>query len=195
MKNFMIGLLNLKINFLKKTKNGLTVLCKEKLKMKTEETKQMEQGLVKYCLQRNEAVGLEVPYIKQIKTSAGLYGSVGQWEYIDAVSCKNNLFTCYELKVSLNDFHSKAKQSYHGNRNFLVVPEQLVDSVKNELDKDVGILAWNGESQFRIAKKSKIDYQLTEATTRFLALSLIDSMKKMMKDKIQNSERHKRRIR
>lgn len=134
-------------------------------------------------MQRNEAIGLEVPYIKQIKTSAGLYGGVGQWEYIDAVSYKNNLFTCYELKVSLNDFHSKAKQSYHGNRNFLVVPERLVDSVKNELDKDVGILAWNGKSQFRIAKQSKINYQLTEATTRFLALSLIDSMKKMMKEK------------
>lgn len=154
--------------------------------MKTEETQQMEQGLVEYCLQRNEAIGLEVPYIQQIKTSAGLYKGVGQWEYVDAVSYSDDLFTCYELKVSLSDFHSKAKQSYHGNRNFLVVPDRLVDSVKSELDKDVGILSWSGKSQFKIVKHSKIDYQLDEATTSFLALSLIDSMKKMLKDRVQN---------
>ena len=48
-------------------------------------------------------------------------------EYVDFLSydAEHNHFKCYEIKVSMSDFHSKARLSWYGNYNYLVVTEEV----------------------------------------------------------------------
>ena len=45
----------------------------------------------------------------------------------------------YELKVSVSDFHSKAKLSFQGNYNYLVMPEDTFEKVKGEIPSGLGV--------------------------------------------------------
>ncbi len=58
---------------------------------------------------------------------------------VDTLSCRlttENTFEwrCYELKVSLADFRSKAKLSFIGNYNYFVLPKALYEKSKIRLD-------------------------------------------------------------
>ncbi len=53
--------------------------------MKTQQTKDMEQALIRDALRKGKHPALEVPYIHTIDIGHGTYWPEGQWEYIDAV--------------------------------------------------------------------------------------------------------------
>ena len=68
-------------------------------------------------------------------------------EIVDFMSYdpKKNIIRCYEIKISMQDFHSKAKKSWYGNYNYLVLSKKLyykqsLDEWKKEVPKDVGII-------------------------------------------------------
>ena len=48
-------------------------------------------------------------------------------------------FRCYEIKVSVADFHSKAKISFVGDFNYYVLTQELYERVRGEIPKGVGI--------------------------------------------------------
>jgi hypothetical protein len=50
--------------------------------------------------------------------------------------------TCYECKISLSDFKSINGHNFHGNRNYYVVPKELVEKIENMVPEDIGILVW-----------------------------------------------------
>lgn len=57
------------------------------------------------------------------------------------------LCTCYEVKISLSDFHSGHGANFFGHENYFVVPKELVKSILPELDATpVGVLALSGKS-------------------------------------------------
>lgn len=93
--------------------------------MKTQQTKDMEQALIKDALRKGKHPALEVPYAHTIDIGHRVYWPEGQWEYIDAVIEQQGMFTCLELKVSISDLHSKAAQSYVGHKNYMVCPIKL----------------------------------------------------------------------
>lgn len=93
--------------------------------MKTQQTKDMEQALIRDALRKGKHPALEVPYAHTIDIGHGTYWPKGQWEYIDAVIEEQGMFTCLELKVSISDLHSKAAQSYIGSRNYMVCPMDM----------------------------------------------------------------------
>ena len=46
---------------------------------------------------------------------------------------------CYEVKVSLKDFRSKAKTTFCGHYNYYVMTQELFDKVKDEIPKHIGV--------------------------------------------------------
>lgn len=51
--------------------------------MKTQQTKDMEQALIKDALRKGKHPALEVPYAHTIDIGHGTYWPEGQWEYMD----------------------------------------------------------------------------------------------------------------
>ena len=54
-------------------------------------------------------------------------------------NCQRETY-CYEIKQSKQDFHSKNKLTFIGNKNYFVMPYKLYQEVKNEIPTEVGVL-------------------------------------------------------
>ncbi len=48
-------------------------------------------------------------------------------------------FRCYEIKVSVKDFHSKSRITFVRNFNYYVLTQELYEKVKNEIPKGIGV--------------------------------------------------------
>lgn len=48
-------------------------------------------------------------------------------------------FYCYEVKSSVEDFHSKNGHNFIGDFNYYVMPEEVFEKVKNEIPYYVGV--------------------------------------------------------
>ena len=90
--------------------------------MKTKTTKKLEKLLSQKFNNRNEFYVFEC--------TLGWYGS----EIVDCVmyNCQREV-CCYEIKQSLQDFHSKNKLSFFGNKNYFVMPYELYKKVEQEI--------------------------------------------------------------
>lgn len=90
--------------------------------MKTQRTKDLERLLNQKFDNRSEFYVFECTY--------GWYGK----EIVDCImyNCKREVF-CYEIKQSLQDFHSKSKLSFFGNKNYFVMPYELYKKVEKEI--------------------------------------------------------------
>ena len=90
--------------------------------MKTQVTRKLEKLLSKKFDNRSEFYVFECTY--------GWYGK----EIVDCImyNCQREV-CCYEIKQSLQDFHSKNKLSFFGNKNYFVMPYELYEKVENEI--------------------------------------------------------------
>lgn len=62
-------------------------------------------------------------------------------EIVDCLTYNTkNEWRCYELKISVSDFHSKQAKTFVGNYNYYVIPNELLDKVKDEVPDNVGII-------------------------------------------------------
>lgn len=53
-------------------------------------------------------------------------------------------FYCYEVKSSIEDFHSKNGHNFIGDYNYYVMPEDVFEKVKNEIPWNVGVFVLDG---------------------------------------------------
>lgn len=53
-------------------------------------------------------------------------------------------FYCYEVKSSVEDFHSKNGHNFIGEFNYYVMPEDVYEKVKNEISYYVGVYVPDG---------------------------------------------------
>ena len=95
--------------------------------MKTLRTKELEKLLSRKFDNRNEFYVFEC--------TLGWYGK----EIVDCVmyNCQREV-CCYEIKQNVQDFHSKNKLSFFGNKNYFVMPYELYEKVKNEIPYEIG---------------------------------------------------------
>jgi hypothetical protein len=160
--------------------------------MKTQLTKKMEHALVADALKKGKHPALEVQYWHSESIGASTYRPVGQVEYIDAVVEEDGMFSCMEIKVSMQDLHSKAAQTFVGNKNYLVCPMEMAKKIKNSNDPwlkkypKVGIIGWDGKESFRAIKMCKINYQIPINDWMTLAKGMISSMSKEIKKDYEN---------
>ncbi|WP_278415585.1 hypothetical protein [Lactobacillus taiwanensis] len=116
--------------------------------MKTALTKEIELALISSTKSKKGVYGaLEVT---PTKTS---YGS--GYERCDYVTFgSNSEIVCYEIKVSISDFESKNKQTYLGDKNYLVIPKKLLDDVRktHKLRSGIGIISYDCGT-FKVEKR------------------------------------------
>lgn len=77
-------------------------------------------------------------------------------EYVDYMTVDSKgVITCYEIKISKEDLYSSNRLSFHGNKNYLVMPEWLFNEVKNEsdflwlLDRKAGVITVNDKDKLK----------------------------------------------
>ena len=82
---------------------------------------------------------------------------------------------CYEIKVSISDLKSKAKLSWYGNYNYLVVSDELAETIKEwnlYVPDFVGVIAG---PELRSIKRCKFQ-EISEETKTMLKESLVRTL-------------------
>jgi hypothetical protein len=98
--------------------------------------------------------------IRQATRKIGVYGcqevTIGSMGHdrVDYMTYEptKDIFRCYEIKVSISDFHSDAVLSFCGHYNYYVLTKELYEKVKNEIPADIGV--YIGETCVKRAKHS-----------------------------------------
>ena len=131
--------------------------------MKTDLTVEIEQALIKRARRKSERYGLEVRVPN------------GICDFVTSKLCFMNHsiphITCYEIKVSLNDYlYSENGANFVGDENYYVMPQELWDTIKDT------------EKVFKIQNKGLIIYKggklykKTDGTNRIKRLTLEDKL-------------------
>ena len=95
----------------------------------------------------------------------------------------------YELKVSVADFHSKAKHTFWGNFNYYVMPIEVYKMVKNEIPKGVGCYVSKHGGCWSIKKAEKQELKVNEnALSKAFIQALSREHGKFMNIKIKDGE-------
>ena len=94
---------------------------------------------------------------------------------------KNDIIRCYEIKVTMQDFYSKAKKSWYGNYNYLVLSEELyrmhsVEEWKEKIPKNIGIIVINTKTlrKYNVSHTTKVE--IDENQKEMLKSSLIRTL-------------------
>ena len=93
---------------------------------------------------------------------------------------------CYEIKISKSDFHSRAIKSFVGEYNYYLMPDELYEQVKNEIEKDIGVYSYNG--QYLYLKQKARKHKLIDGMDEQLYYAMIRSLnreRKKQRDKIE----------
>lgn len=90
----------------------------------------------------------------------------------------NDIFRCFEIKVSKQDFNSNAKKSFVGNFNYYVMPHELYEELKEQIPSEIGVYTddekyWN-KRQLTCVKNAK--KQELKCNSNILKNSLIRSL-------------------
>ena len=90
------------------------------------------------------------------------------------------VWRCYEIKVSVSDFRSRAKKTFCGHYNYYVMTKELYEAVKDEIPPHVGVYV--GGTSVKRAKRQELAID-----EEILKNSLIRSLSRET-EKILNSE-------
>lgn len=148
--------------------------------MKRIETKRIEKALLLSCFGANPRLAKEYG---TTEVTIDFQRNGNGRELVDFMSydAKKNLFRCYEIKVTMADFKSKAKKSWYGNYNYLVLSkdlylEQSLEDWKMSIPSHVGILVVNPESQSRKTIRKAVFTEISEEDKDMLKRSLIRTL-------------------
>lgn len=115
--------------------------------MKRVETMIIEKVLLDSCFGSNPKLATDYG---TTEVTLNVFGITNGKEIVDFLSWnpKKDIYKCYEIKVTMSDFHSNAKKSWYGNYNYLVISRELylkqtLEEWKREIPTDVGIIVIN----------------------------------------------------
>ena len=84
------------------------------------------------------------------------------------------LFTCFEIKISKEDFKSTHGHNFVGNLNYYVMPVTLYKQIKGEIPENIGVIAFSANSLRQV--KHSTFRQLTEPQKFNLLLCLTKAL-------------------
>lgn len=139
--------------------------------MKTPATKEIEQRLWAFTHQKLGTYGC-------FEVTMGLGMMRDHKEIVDYITYNTSgNITCYEIKTSYSDFKSKNRLSYWGEKNYLVVTEDVWNKIESNHDytgsAGVYVLSNNGEF-INTRKSGKHNVSVGEKT------SMLESMVRSM---------------
>ena len=82
--------------------------------------------------------------------------------------------TCFEVKITFEDFKSPHGHNFCGNRNYYVVPKELAPKIVDLVPDDIGIITYHGHNYMRVDKECKFK----EITEELKCRLLYDGLKK-----------------
>lgn len=119
---------------------------------------------------------LEVGIVDKIRVPIPNYPQYTRLKHITEIcdfmvyEQNKDIFRCFEIKISKQDFYSKAKKTFVGNYNYYAMPKDLYEQVKNDIPKEVGVVDQYGNSLKR-ARKVNLKVSKTK-----LLISMIKSL-------------------
>ncbi len=129
--------------------------------MKTIETKKIEMWLMRKQYKMNHFNCLEVGIVDGKNVEICDFISYDQ---------SKDIFKCYEIKVSKQDFYSKCKKTFVGNYNYYAMPEELFKEVKKDIPDYVGVVSEYG---FNLKKPKRVDLKIDKEK---LLVSMLKSL-------------------
>lgn len=132
--------------------------------MKTKLTKELQDCLFKYTDKQGQFGCFEV--------TIGWFGK----ERVDYLLYDTqDIWRCYEIKISESDFHSKCNNTFIGNYNYYVMTFELYQKVKNEIPDNIGVLIKEFNTLESVKKAKKQELKVDSKT---LFQSMIRSMQR-----------------
>jgi hypothetical protein len=159
---------------------------------KSEQTVQLEQQI--YAATKKQGV------FSCFEVTIGWFGD----ERVDYITYDTKgIWRCYEIKVSVSDFRSKAKKTFCGHFNYFVMTRELFESVKDEIPSHIGVYV--GGTSVKRAKKQELimdEEILKNSLIRSLAReseklyksdnpSFIESMNRRLNNERKEKERYR----
>lgn len=148
--------------------------------MKTAETLKIEQVLHKSLFGFNPKLAKEYG---ATEVTVGFQRDAHGHEIVDFLSYdpKKDIFKCYEIKVTMADFHSDAAKSWHGNYNYLVLSRDLYlkqDIMEwiSEIPAGVGIITINTDNGLKETVRRAVKRDIDADTKEMLKNSLIRTL-------------------
>lgn len=146
--------------------------------MKTQETLKIEQMLLEDCFAPNNPKLAKEYGIAEV--TVGFQRDRQGHERVDFLSydARKDIFRCYEIKVSMNDFKSEAKKSWYGNYNYLAITEELFDEKpldwwNEQVPFHVGIIVFGTKAETKRSVKKATKIGVTKEDYETLKDSLI----------------------
>ena len=148
--------------------------------MKRTETKIIEKVLLESCFGANPKLAKEYG---TTEVTIDFQRNGNGKELVDFISynAKRDIFKCYEIKVTMQDFKSKAKKSWYGNFNYLVISKDLYEKQslkewKEQIPKNVGIIVINTNTDEKICVSRSSKEEISRDQKDMLKNSLIRSL-------------------
>lgn len=148
--------------------------------MKTEQTLIIEKVLLRGCFGANPSLAIEYG---TSEVTIGFPRNGNGKEIVDFLSfdAKKKTYRCYEIKVSMQDFRSKAKKSWYGNYNYLVVSSELFaeqekEDWKAELPNGVGLIVVDTHTEERMTAITPKRQNISLETAEVLQTSLLRTL-------------------
>lgn len=143
---------------------------------KTDLTKQIEKHLMMKNNKMNTFNCLEVGIVFKVKRPHERFPQYmvtrHDTEICDFISYEQDrdIFRCYEIKVSKQDFYSKCKKTFVGNYNYYAMPKKLYQEVKQNIEDYIGVVDENG---FCLKRPQKVNLKIDKEK---LLVSMIKSL-------------------
>ena len=146
------------------------------------ETKIIERVLLEACFGSNPKLAKEYG---ASEVSIDFARNGVKKELVDFMSydAKADIFRCYEIKVTMSDFRSKAKLSWYGNYNYLVLSaalyrHQSLEEWKKQIPEPVGIIVVDTDafSPVKESVKKASMQKITQEQNDALKKSLIRTL-------------------
>lgn len=158
-------------------------------------------------MKRKETIDLENALIKQTREKR-IYGSeeitIGFYnqglgnEIVDFMTMDSKgIIKCYEIKVTLQDFRSKAKKSWYGHYNYLVISYDLYKQIDlSEIPPHIGVIVGDSLESVRKCQRKNIPTEVETMLKESLVRSLYRKMEKYKDTKdIERYKRMEKRVR
>ena len=73
-----------------------------------------------------------------------------------------SIWKCYEIKTSVEDFHSKAAHTFCGHYNYFVMTKDVYEKIKNEIPTHIGVYIKSGKQVISVKKAKKQELTIDE---------------------------------
>ena len=134
--------------------------------IKTELTVKMEKAIRKETAKN-------MRLFQCYEVTIGWYGN-GRVDFMTMDT--KDIFRCYELKITKEDFHSKHGHNFVGHFNYYVVPEELYEAIKDEIPKHIGVYCYYENRDYCSLVKKPKKQEITNDMINTLKNSMIRSL-------------------